>query len=96
MELARKELGEDALLVNARPATPETRHLGAYEVVFGVPPDDAGAAGRDRSPALRRTVWRRTWPELRREIERMAQSAARRTRMTSQRIEYELGSVQRR
>ena len=38
MELARKELGEDALLVNARPATPETRYLGAYEVVFGIPP----------------------------------------------------------
>jgi len=35
MELARKELGEEALLVNARPATPGTRHLGAYEVVFG-------------------------------------------------------------
>jgi flagellar biosynthesis protein FlhF len=35
MELARKELGEEALLVNARPATPETRYLGAYEVVFG-------------------------------------------------------------
>jgi flagellar biosynthesis protein FlhF len=35
MELARKELGDEALLVHARPATPETRHLGAYEVVFG-------------------------------------------------------------
>jgi flagellar biosynthesis GTPase FlhF len=33
--LARKELGEDALLVNARPSTPDTKHLGAYEVVFG-------------------------------------------------------------
>ena len=29
MELARKELGEDALLVNARPSSPETRYLGA-------------------------------------------------------------------
>jgi flagellar biosynthesis GTPase FlhF len=38
MDLARQELGEEALLVNARPATPETRYLGAYEVVFGVPP----------------------------------------------------------
>ena len=38
MSMARQELGEDALLVNARPATPETRYLGAYEVVFGVPP----------------------------------------------------------
>ncbi len=38
MELARRELGEEALLVNTRPATPETRYLGAYEVVFGIPP----------------------------------------------------------
>ncbi len=37
MELARKELGGDALLIHARPATPETRYLGAYEVVFGAP-----------------------------------------------------------
>ena len=37
MDLARKELGEEALLVNARPSTPETRSLGTYEVVFGVP-----------------------------------------------------------
>jgi flagellar biosynthesis GTPase FlhF len=36
MELARKEMGDEALLVNARPATPETRYLGAYEVVFGL------------------------------------------------------------
>ncbi|HLH44473.1 MAG TPA: hypothetical protein VKV74_15890 [Bryobacteraceae bacterium] len=36
MELARKEMGEDALLVNARPAAPEARYLGAYEVVFGI------------------------------------------------------------
>ncbi len=43
MELARKELGEEALLVNARPATPETRHLGAYEVVFGVAAKQADA-----------------------------------------------------
>ena len=36
MELARKELGDDALLVNARPAAPEARYLGDYEVVFGL------------------------------------------------------------
>ena len=36
MELARKELGDEALLVNARPSAPETRSLGAFEVVFGV------------------------------------------------------------
>ena len=38
MELARRELGEDALLINARPAARETRRLGAFEVVFGIPP----------------------------------------------------------
>jgi flagellar biosynthesis protein FlhF len=38
MELARKEMGEDALLVHVRPATPETRRFGAFEVVFGIPP----------------------------------------------------------
>jgi flagellar biosynthesis protein FlhF len=49
MELARKELGEDALLVNARPATPETRYLGAYEVVFGLVPR-AGATFAEAAP----------------------------------------------
>lgn len=56
MELARRELGEDALLVNARPATAETRHLGAYEVVFGstgAPPAPAAAVAR--SARLTRT-----------------------------------------
>jgi flagellar biosynthesis protein FlhF len=38
MAQARQELGEDALLINARPAAPETRSLGAYEVVFGAAP----------------------------------------------------------
>lgn len=36
MERARVELGTDALLINSREAPPEARHLGAYEVVFGV------------------------------------------------------------
>jgi flagellar biosynthesis protein FlhF len=38
MELARKELGDEALLINARLAPPETRAFGAFEVVFGIPP----------------------------------------------------------
>lgn len=36
MDLARRELGEDAVILNSRPAPAEARHLGAYEVVFGV------------------------------------------------------------
>jgi flagellar biosynthesis protein FlhF len=55
MELARKELGPDALLLNSRQSPPEARHLGPIEVVFGdnteprrpeappsTPPADAG------------------------------------------------------
>jgi flagellar biosynthesis protein FlhF len=69
MEEARRELGDDALLVNARPSTPETRRLGAYEVVFGIPPRPAEPVsirgnGVDR---LSQDV-----ANLRHEIERMA------------------------
>ena len=35
MTLAAKELGEDALLVYSREASPEAKYLGGYEVVFG-------------------------------------------------------------
>jgi flagellar biosynthesis protein FlhF len=82
MELAHKELGEDALLVNARPSTPETRNLGAYEVVFGVPPKADSEAGAKTAEG-KASLARRAPPadslaedvaDLRREIERMAQS----------------------
>lgn len=68
MELAQKELGEDALLINARPSTPETRGLGAYEVVFGVPakPEAEKPAAND---SLAQDV-----ALLKREMERMAQA----------------------
>jgi flagellar biosynthesis protein FlhF len=89
MELARRELGEDALLVNARPATPETRYLGAYEVVFGIPPRQAQiAAGGANSARAERTGGDHLVPrdrlvqndhlaqELKREFERVMRSLA--------------------
>lgn len=79
MELAHKELGEDALLVNARPSTLETRGLGAYEVVFGVPPKvEAAVSETSINNAPARSIANETLAqdvaELKREIERMAQS----------------------
>ena len=73
MELARKELGEEALLVHARPATPETRHLGGYEVVFGVngpvnPQPSMAAAQEPASP----DYMRQDLAEMKREIERLS------------------------
>ncbi len=35
MDQASKELGPDAMLVYSRQSSPEAKHLGAYEVVFG-------------------------------------------------------------
>jgi flagellar biosynthesis protein FlhF len=73
MEEARRELGEDALLVNARPSTPETRRLGAYEVVFGVAPRTAEPLS-PAAPIAGNGVDRLSQDvaDLRREIERMA------------------------
>ena len=61
IEVARNELGADALFLNSRPSPPEALHLGVYEVVFGVhgeqrsaePPSAAGATGVED---LRRTM----------------------------------------
>ena len=68
VQLAHKELGEDALVVNARRSTPETRHLGAYEVVFGVARPEAV------TPTPRPDRVAEEVAELRRQIERMSQS----------------------
>lgn len=65
VELARKELGEDALLLHARPATPETKHLGAYEVVFSCSEMPAGPVSATPSVAQELS-------EMKREIERLA------------------------
>lgn len=75
MELAHKELGEDALLVNARPSTPETRSLGAYEVVFGIPPK-AEMAALVRPPKIPEasSSLAQDVADLKREMERMAQT----------------------
>ncbi len=78
MELAHKELGEEALLINARPSTLETRNLGAYEVVFGIPPKaEAEAIAKPASNPVKASSTESLAQDvahLRHEIERMAQS----------------------
>jgi flagellar biosynthesis protein FlhF len=82
VELAYKELGEDALLVNARPSTIETRHLGAYEVVFGVPPKAEAEKPAESKLSLANAPARAAGAdslaedvaELKRQIEKMAQT----------------------
>ncbi|MFN7926179.1 MAG: hypothetical protein U0Q16_39135 [Bryobacteraceae bacterium] len=55
--LATRDLGDDALLIYSREASPETRYLGRYEVVFAEPQEEALAptasagASAPRKPA---------------------------------------------
>jgi flagellar biosynthesis protein FlhF len=46
---ARQELGTDAMLITSRRSSPETRSLGAYEVVFGLQGTSNPAGARPRS-----------------------------------------------
>lgn len=44
MEVARREMGPDALWLDSRPSPPEARHLGPLEVVFGEAADTSKPA----------------------------------------------------
>lgn len=56
MALARKEMGDQAMLVHSRPAQPEVRHLGAYEVVFGIYPSASEEASEPSSEQSERRL----------------------------------------
>lgn len=76
MEQARRELGDEALLVNARPAAPEARYLGSYEVVFGVLPHEVSTTPEPSKPSIDTAAerLREDLVEIRRQIERLALS----------------------
>jgi flagellar biosynthesis protein FlhF len=76
---AGKELGEDALLVSSRKASPEARHLGEYEVIFAAA-ERGPAAGASPAGVPAPERWDRVAREvsdLRRQIERTATTLAR-------------------
>jgi flagellar biosynthesis protein FlhF len=51
MEKARRELGSEAMLMNSKKTEAELRSLGAYEVVFGVPPENPRTSEIQPAPA---------------------------------------------
>jgi flagellar biosynthesis protein FlhF len=51
LEMARRELGPEAMLVHSRKAPPEARHLGEWEVVMALPPPQPAADGSLPMPA---------------------------------------------
>jgi flagellar biosynthesis protein FlhF len=50
---ARQELGTEAMLITSRRSSPETRHLGAYEVIFGMQGQNGRARGNAPAADLR-------------------------------------------
>jgi flagellar biosynthesis protein FlhF len=86
---ARQELGPEAMLMNSRKAPPEARHLGEYEVVFACPPEEGAAPSESQKPARTDSPAAFRLPdlgtdrlgeeiaELRRQVERMAESFGR-------------------
>jgi len=50
MDKARVELGPEAMLMNSKSTDPELRHLGRYEVVFGLAFADVGPAVNTSAP----------------------------------------------
>jgi len=53
MQTARRELGDEAMLVYSRQAGPEARHLGSIEVVFAAPAAGESSEAPARNPAPR-------------------------------------------
>ena len=50
MAAARSEMGPEAMLINSRKASIQTRHLGEYEVVFATLTPDEESAETPRAP----------------------------------------------
>lgn len=52
IQQAREQLGAEAMLITSRRASPEARHFGAYEVVFGIPSQHENSAPKPETRDL--------------------------------------------
>jgi flagellar biosynthesis protein FlhF len=68
VQSARREMGDEAMLVETRQAPPESRHLGSYEVVFGATapeqPGPAAALAQPVTAPLAPHEWSRLHTEM--------------------------------
>ena len=82
VDAARQELGPDAMLIDSRRAPPESRHLGEYEVVFGLhtAPVEAGNGASEAASPAEWIAGERLFgevAELKKELEAMRRALAR-------------------
>jgi flagellar biosynthesis protein FlhF len=82
MSLARRELGPEAMLVDTRPAPPESRHLGECEVVVAADPEAGEPAPPAAAPESRDRL-SAGMAELQRKLERVASAIARSSMMNA-------------
>jgi flagellar biosynthesis protein FlhF len=77
--MARRQMGADAMLVHSKRTTPESRHLGSYEVVCASDVEPAAAAAAEsethRGPSIDNLV--REVSDVKQQMERLARSLAR-------------------
>lgn len=91
LEMARVEMGPDAMLVESRKAPPEARRQGEWEVIMAPAQEDGASApamGNAPAPAAGSQELARftaEMAEMRRQIERMAASVNRSTALQSAR-----------
>jgi len=86
LEMARIELGPDAMLIQSRKAPPEARHMGEYEVVMALPPSDRTADGSRHAPGQQDYArLSADIAEMRKQLERMAAALSRSSAMASAR-----------
>jgi flagellar biosynthesis protein FlhF len=72
VDLARRELGSDAMLVTSKKSTPDTRHLGDYEVVFATVPAEPPEPEAEANPPASQLA--REMAQMRAELDRLVRS----------------------
>ncbi len=88
LDLAREEMGPEAMLIQSRKAPPEARHLGEYEVVMALPilgktrPAEGPKHAQAQQDYTRLSA---DMAEMRKQLERMAAAVTRSSAIASAR-----------
>ncbi len=88
LDMARVELGPEAMLIQSRKAPPEARHLGECEVVMALPSAEKTAANESPKHAQAQQEYTRLsadMAEMRKQLERMAAAVSRSSAIASAR-----------
>ena len=88
---ARRELGDEAMLLQSRKALPEARHLGEYEVVFGLGADARPPGEVSESPVPRHLAGEVA--ELKKQLDAMRRALTRSAFAPAQRLAPELTEI---